>query len=278
MQSIIDWTLTGSDGQPIIGNTHRPDREPRGTLIVCHGFKGYKDYGFFPRLCRRAAEAGLIAHRFNFSHSGMTNRVETFEKPGLFEKDTWSKQVADLRTVHVAVTRDDLAYGGGPIFWFGHSRGGVTVLNTAAQATGKDKPGKIVVAATPSGQCRLSDEHIDRLERDGYMLSPSNRTGQTLRVGIDWLNDIRAQGDALNPRVSIAQIDVPTLLIHGEDDPTVPLLEAQELLEASGQRARLVVIPEAQHTFNCPNPLPESDDEPAATKQMFDAALAFLKQ
>ena len=103
MQTIPDWTLTGSDDQPIIGTTHRPEGAPRGTLIACHGFKGYKDYGFFPRLCRRAAEAGLIAHRFNFSHSGMTNRTETFEKPELFEKDTYSKQVADLQTVHAAV-------------------------------------------------------------------------------------------------------------------------------------------------------------------------------
>jgi len=278
MPTLTDWTLTGSDDQPIIGSTHRPDRDPRGTIIICHGFKGYKDYGFFPRLSERACDAGLIAHRFNFSHSGMTNQTDRFEHPELFERDTWSKQVADLQTVHRAVKRDDLAYGGGPVFWFGHSRGGVTVLNAAARAVGDDAPHKLIVAATPSSQCRLSDEHLDRLERDGYMLSPSNRTGQTLRVGKQWLDDIREHGDALNPRVSIAQIGLPTLLIHGEDDPTVPVIEARELLEASGNRARLVVIPEAQHTFNCPNPLPAPDDEPHATRQMIDATITFALQ
>jgi len=278
MQAITDWTLSGADEQPIIGNTHRPSGTPRGTMIVCHGFKGYKDYGLLPRLCTRAVEAGLIAHRFNFSHSGMTHQTERFEKPERFEKDTWSKQIVDLQTVHRAVKRDDLAYGGGPVIWFGHSRGGITVLNTAAHAAGDQLPDKIISAAAPARQCRLSEEHIDRLERDGYMLSPSSRTGQTLRVGIDWLRDIQANGDRLNPKVSIATIDVPTLVIHGEDDETVPLLEAQELHAASGQRARMVVIPAASHTFNCPNPLPHGTNEPTATRQMIEAAVAFALQ
>ena len=57
--STTQWTLPGADGQPILGNTHVPDDSrgapPAGVLIVAHGFKGYKDYGFFPRLAQSAA-------------------------------------------------------------------------------------------------------------------------------------------------------------------------------------------------------------------------------
>ena len=54
-------------------------------MLIAHGFKGYKDYGMFPRLARVAAETGFVAHRFNFSHSGMTDRIATFEHPDLFD-------------------------------------------------------------------------------------------------------------------------------------------------------------------------------------------------
>ena len=45
-----DWSIPGSDGEPIIGNTHVPRDEPAGMVLVAHGFKGYKDYGMFPRI------------------------------------------------------------------------------------------------------------------------------------------------------------------------------------------------------------------------------------
>ena len=40
---------------------------PRTAIIVVHGFKGYKDWGFFPHLCERLAIAGHAVVSFNFS-------------------------------------------------------------------------------------------------------------------------------------------------------------------------------------------------------------------
>ena len=72
------WTIPGSDGEPILGNVHVPDGEPRGVVIVSHGFKGYKDYGMFPRIAGTLArDAGVIVHRFNFSHAGMARNPAT---------------------------------------------------------------------------------------------------------------------------------------------------------------------------------------------------------
>ena len=86
--SAQQWTIRGAARQPIIGDAHLPQGEPRGAVLIAHGFKGYKDYGMFPRIAAELSGRGLIAHRFNFSHSGMTARTETFERPDLFERDT----------------------------------------------------------------------------------------------------------------------------------------------------------------------------------------------
>ena len=114
------WTIPGADGEAILGNVQLPDGDARGVVVIAHGFKGYKDYGMFPRIAQTAAAAGFIAHRFNFSHSGMTNNTDTFERPDLFERDTWNKQVFDCRAVVEAISNGRLAGGGLPYLLFEH--------------------------------------------------------------------------------------------------------------------------------------------------------------
>jgi fermentation-respiration switch protein FrsA (DUF1100 family) len=52
----------------------------------------------------------------------------------------------------------------------------------------------------------------------------------------------RFENDAKLPN-----IQVPILLIHGEKDPTVPVSMASKLLAITQSRAKLVLIPEADH-------------------------------
>ncbi len=274
MPNITDWSIPGYEDHPILGNTHAPDGGPDsaiGVLIIAHGFKGYKDYGFFPQLAEAAAQAGLIAHRLNFSHSGMTNHIDTFEKPDLFERDTWRKQSADLNRVIGAVRGGTIAGASKPIVVFGHSRGGVTTLLTAGDPGVSESLAGVITAAAPSACSRLDPETIDMLRRAGKVASPSSRTGQTLYVGRIWQDEIDEDPAWHDPRRAIADIKCPVMLIHGTDDTTVPLSEAEEL-HAARPDAKYTIIPGAGHTFNAPNPLPLDHRPPLETQQMIDAA------
>jgi len=269
------WSIEGADGQTILGDTHLPEAPPRGVLVICHGFKGYKDYGFSPHLADVAARRGLIAHRFNFSHSGMTNNVETFERPDLFEQDTWGKQMTDLDRVAAAV-RDGVLPGdavGLTMTWFGHSRGGVTVLLTASRG-GTNRPDRIVAAAAPHSACFLDDEQRRTLRAQGYLESPSSRTGQSLRLGKAWLDEIEADPDRLDPVRAIGSLSCSVLLIHGEADVSVPIDCAHVLSRAAPSATQLTVIAGATHTFNAPNPMPP-DRPPPQTTQMVEAVADF---
>jgi acetyl esterase/lipase len=242
------------------------------VLLIAHGFKGYKDYGFVPRLADDAAACGLIAHRFNFSHSGMTDNIDTFERPDLFERDTWSKQVHDLLAVHRAVTHGKLAGEGLPIVWFGHSRGGTTCILAAAQAA--DPPAGIAPTSAPDYCCNLDEQTIAMIKQDGYAVSPSGRTGQQLRIGRQWLDEIEADPDGHDPVKAIAHVHCPILLTHGDEDPTVHV-GAAHTLAAANERATVHIVQGAQHVFNCPNPL--QGEPPAQTREMIDAVCAFAK-
>jgi len=279
MPRITDWTLRGADSQLIYGNTHHPPGggDPRGVALLLHGFKGYKDYGLFPQLAEALADAGLIAHRFNFSHSGMTNRIETFGRPDLFERDTWGKQQQDVAAVLDGIDDKRITGGGGgggrPVVLFGHSRGGLTAL--LAAASHRDRLAGVISAAAPADPVRLSHEQREQIRKQRRLLSPSGRTGQDLYVGLPWLEEVEADPDRFNPRRAIGELSIPVLLLHASDDDTVPVDDAKRLYDASDGHAELTVFDGGNHVFNAPNPLPLEDDPPPLTTKFMERVVAF---
>ncbi len=263
-----EWSIPGFENHPILGNCHEPGGDPIGVVLIAHGFKGYKDYGMFPRIARTLADAGFIAHRFNFSHSGMTNNIDTFERPELFELDTWNTQVHDFHAVIHALSAGILNGASVPFIMFGHSRGGVSALLTAGRHADDpqfSQPAGIVTAASPAVCNNLTDEQQRELLDAGFVLSPSSRTNQDLRVARTWLTEQLDDPDAHDLQALFSRIACPMLFIHGEADPTVPHGDADILLRASGANGRVVKIPEADHVFNTPNPLAE---ETASSPQL----------
>lgn len=270
---VTDWTIPGSDGQPIYGNTHWPTGEALGAIICSHGFKGYKDYGFFHTLCDYAASHGLIAARFNFSHSGMTNQYQTFERPDLFEKDTWGRQLEDLAEVFEDIAPKLRL----PRVIFGHSRGGVTSTLFAGRNTPSDLAG-LITAAAPDYACNLDDLVKDQLRTEGRLLSPSGRTGQDLYVGLDWLEEIERDPELYDPVLAAAHIKCPMLILHGDNDDTVPMACAEQLHQAATPNSTLEIIEGANHVFNCPNPVPTdmlSDQLPQQTQALIQCSVDF---
>jgi pimeloyl-ACP methyl ester carboxylesterase len=60
--------------------------------------------------------------------------------------------------------------------------------------------------------------------------------------------DIKNEADGFDHRTKIAQIDMPTLIIHGEQDQLIPIKHGRALFEHSGaEDKRFVPIPKAGH-------------------------------
>jgi pimeloyl-ACP methyl ester carboxylesterase len=56
------------------------------------------------------------------------------------------------------------------------------------------------------------------------------------------------QQDGFGNGDKIAEVTVPTLIIHGEDDVLIPAQDGEELFQRSGaEDKRLLLIPEAGH-------------------------------
>lgn len=284
MGAITDWMTEGSDGEPIEVSTTRATMTPRAHAVIVHGFLGYKDYGMLPRLGERLAEAGLMAHRINLSHAGVRGDPSTFSRPDLFERDTWRKQAFDIGAVLDAICAGQGPAGDSPrtleIALIGHSRGGVSCLLAAAERleSGRwPKPARVVTLAAPSTCCSWDQATRRRVLEDGFHEVRSSRTGQTLRVGRSWLQEQLDDPGWHDLPGRIGAIGCPVLVMHGAEDPTVPVSSAGEIAGAIGANAEPVVIAGGDHVFNTPNPLPPGEPESPQLLEVIERTIAFLE-
>lgn len=251
--TLTKHTLDGALG-PILVDVRAGGRKTaRPAVAIVHGFKGFKDWGMFPPLADRLAQAGFTAVSLNLSGSGVDDRGE-FAWPQRFGHNTFSAELADLATALDALTAGNL--GTAPptaLGLVGHSRGGgVAVLQTA-----RDPRVRALVtwaAISTVERWPLSDR--DQWRAEGKLDVVNQRTGQVLPLYPDVLDDIEQHATgALDIPAAASQIRVPWLIVHGASDPTVAFAEAERLSRAQ-PAARLLALegPGAGHTFGAAHP------------------------
>jgi pimeloyl-ACP methyl ester carboxylesterase len=262
----VRFTIKSDEGLPIRGNLDVP-RPARALVVIVHGFKGFKDWGFFPWLADYLCENEIAVCRFNMSRNGIGTKLDTFNRLDLFAEDTYSVQLADLRSV-VGHCQKRLRI---PTFLLGHSRGGGVALLGA-----HDVPNlRGVITWSAIARADRWDEATKRQwRRDGYLDVLNTRTKQIMRSSTRVLEEFEANGDRLDILAAASRLDVPLLVIHGARDESVPVSESLEIASAARDATRLV-IGSATHTYNAIHPLvtvPRELDLAAAVTARFVTA------
>jgi uncharacterized protein len=243
----MTFTLTSTEGLPIRGNFDAAD-SPRALVIVVHGFKGFKDWGFFPWMAQRLMQHRLAVCRFNMSRSGIGEDPETFDRLDLFEHDTYSTQLRDLEVV---VRYAQQKYPDLPTFLLGHSRGGAIVLLGAGDVPNLHG----VIAWSPISRVDRWDDATKRTWRQrGVMEVENARTKQVMRMAPVILDDYEANAERLDVLTAAGGLEVPLLVLHGGRDESVPVEEG-ELIAAKARESSFLVLHRASHTYNAIHPL-----------------------
>ena len=241
------------DGLTIRGEVY-PAASSRGTVIVCHGFKGFAHWAFFPYIARTLAENGLTAITFDFSGSGIGRDRESFTEAEAFESNTLTRDLDDIENLVEYARRKKLIRG--KFGLFGHSRGGGIAILSAAAAD--SDVGSLVTWAAISYPTRWSKDDVATWRRRGYAEIANTRTGQIMRLGTNMLEDVEMNGQTkLNIEAAAAKIKVPWLIVHGTADETVPSSEAERLHALSPGVSTLRLIKGADHGFGAKHPLTE---------------------
>ena len=256
MSETVPFTLETSSG-PLHGLVDLPDAPgERPTVVICHGFKGFMEWGFFPYLAALLAERGFVAVRFNLSGTGMRPGDELVTDLDAFRDNTYRRELADLLAI-LAATGETIAPGRvdrDRIGLFGHSRGGGNAVLAAARSPWRERLRALATWASIATVDRFSPEQKAEWRRQGEMPAVNSRTGQRLALGLGLLAEMEEMPPELDILAAAGTLRAPWLIVHGAADESVPADEGQRLFEHASGEKELRLIPGANHTFGSRHP------------------------
>ncbi|MGA7838918.1 MAG: alpha/beta fold hydrolase [Ignavibacteriaceae bacterium] len=223
-------------------------------LILVHGFKGFKDWGFGPFIGKFLSDKGFFVLTFNFSHNGIGDNPIEFTELDKFAKNTFSLEIEELSQLIDAYLNGFFGKTENrKIGLIGHSRGGAISILTAKQ---KSEIDALAVWSSVSKFDRYSDRQKENWRKKGAFEVMNSRTKQVMRLNISLLDDLeKHKNDLLNIEKGIKELNRPFLIVHGEQDLAVPLKEGEKLYEWSNKElTKFVKIPAAGHTFDVAHP------------------------
>ncbi|MEZ5332240.1 MAG: alpha/beta fold hydrolase [Thermoanaerobaculia bacterium] len=252
------FLLEPASGRSLDGIVDLPDRAgPAPVVVICHGFKGFMEWGFFPPLAELLAARGFTVVRFNLSGSGMRPGEDRVRDEAAFRHATIGRDVEDQTAVLRAVLEGRLAAGRvdtGRVGLLGHSRGGGTTLLLAASELGREHTRALVTWSAVGTFDRFGAEEKRAWRGAGEAPVVNSRTGQTLLVSSEVLDDIETRADAYDLAAAAGRRQAPWLIVHGSADETVPVAEGRALAAAAAEPVDLHVVEGASHTFGAQHP------------------------
>lgn len=245
---------SGGDALPIRGDLRMPSGiEPATVVVICHGFKGFRSWGFFPALARALASHGHAALTFDFSHNGVGADGVDFSALELFARQTHTRNLDEIRHVVDALYAGKLLHHPpSAVGLFGHSRGGAEAVLAAA---GDERVHALVTwAAVADLPSRWSPEQIAAWQRGERIEIANARTGQGMPIAPEYWADLATNRAELDVLGAARRLTIPWMIIHGEDDTSVAPTDAQQLFDAAGDETELVLLEQTDHTFGATHP------------------------
>lgn len=202
------------------------DEAPNNLLIMAHGFRGSMEGGGRAAYLSQMASLFVNVLRFNFTGSQIL-----------------SHQIEELDSVLDFATKE---YKNPRIFLLGRSMGGAASLVTASR---RSEIAGLALWATPNDlhatfKNALGNENYNRL-KNGETLNLEDERG-SITLTPDFVSDLdnydlQAMLKAWQKR--------PLLVIHGSEDETVNVEQAQRSFALAGRPKKLVIVNGADHSF-----------------------------
>ncbi len=224
-------------------------RERCPVIVLCHGFKGFMDWGFFPLLSTRMARAGFVVVSLNASGCGVADDPMVMDDEEAFFRDTYTRQLEDIARVR-ELARSLEGVDPAREALLGHSRGGGMAIVSAAE----QPPAALVTWAAIDDPDRFDEPTKAQWRADGELCIPNGRTGQIHRLSIAAMDDFLENRARLDILAAAGRYGGPFLAIHGSDDATVPW-EAAERLAAKAPGGSSLILEGANHSFGATHPM-----------------------
>ena len=217
--------IENKHGEQLDYTFHEGEQKSKNIVVLGHGVTGNKDRPFIVALGEALAAAGISTLRFSFSGNGASE--------GLFTDSTISKEVEDLGAVLDLLEDYTVCY-------VGHSMGGaVGVLRTS-----RDSRIRLLVslAGMVHTKAFAQREFGDVTPDKGFMWDePDCPLSQAYMDDLAQINTVVDHA---------AQINVPWLLVHGDEDDVVPIEDSHAISVEASVQAQLITLKGTNHVFS----------------------------
>ncbi len=230
-------------------------------LVFVHGFKGFKDWGFWPYIGKFFGERGYFVITFNFSHNGVGDSLTEFTELDKFADNTFSLELEELNEVIDAYLNNFFGdKSNSKIGLIGHSRGGGDSLLVGSL---RDEIGSVVLWASVANFNRYSERQANEWRKKGVFEVLNTRTNQMMKLNLSLLEDLeKNRVGLLNLEQSAKNMNKPMLILHGEQDLAVPVKEAEQIYDWSNkEKTELFKISATGHTFDVTHPFRGSNSK-----------------
>lgn len=226
-----------SERNKLCGILSNPTSNKENLIVVlCHGFSSSKDSKTYTTLSKILNEKRISSFRFDFFGHG--------ESDGKFEDVTISRAVDDILNA-VKFLRNK---GYKKIGLFGSSFGGISSIVAASKLSG------LIFLALKSPVSDYTEvknkentkKEIEEWKKRGYSFYFSS-DGTKLKLKYSFFEDFKNN----NGYECAERINIPTLIVHGDCDETVPLEQSKKTSKLINN-CRLEIIKGADHRYTKP--------------------------
>jgi pimeloyl-ACP methyl ester carboxylesterase len=253
---IIPFSI--SNGDAIIhGDIYDSEHVSCPIILLIHGFRGSKNWGFFPIIAEEFAKDGSIVITWNMSLNGYSTDAQFIDRPDDFARNTITHEVLDMQAIIDSILHDEQILSkelrskwNGKIYVLGHSRGGGIGIIVCEK---NPCINKLVLWNSISRFGRFTERQKKVWSETGIFHVDKNEDGTSITMNYTYIQDLELHGDAYSPLRAIEHISADILILHAEQDMTVPIREAYALQQHS-RSAQLYAIPQTGHIFGCSHP------------------------
>lgn len=244
------------------------------VVIICHGFKAFKDWGPFPSIGRSFAKNGFVSIVLNFSHNGIGEEPKKFVEHEKFSLNTISIEIDDVKTILSEIDKNCLSLpfvDKTKIALIGHSRGGGVSIVTAKE---DDRVKAVAALSTIAYFNRYTDEQKQRWREKGFVQLHSVSDQKIFQIKTSLLDDIEYNSDRLNIINAVESLHKPLLIIHGTADIPVKIEEAEKLYSVSDKdHTKFVRLDNVGHMYGAKHPY---KDESPTLNHVIDITAEWL--
>lgn len=271
--------LEGLHDKPILVDLfYKSTERAKPIVIFCHGYKGFKDWGAWNLMAKHFAENGFVFIKFNFSYNGGTvGHPIDFPDLEAFGNNNYTKELDDLKVViDWACTNKNIKIEGDidNINLIGHSRGGGIVLIKAEE---DNRIKKVITLASVSdyGKRSSTTGDLEQWKKDGIKYVLNGRTKQHMPHYFQFYEDFKANEERLTISRAVKNLEIPLLIIHGDDDTSINIDEGKAL-HSWNPKSELIIIEAADHVFGAKHPW-KDEKMPEGLIKVVNVVSKFLK-